>query len=173
MFGVDTSLAEIIGFQVIGGIGLALLLSMPMIAIQTSVSQADTAVATATLGFMAGLATSLSVVLGGVVFQNSMSIQHPSLAAAGLSESYLAAFSGYDAAANVNLIVTIQDPAQHRVVQNAFAWSIRNMFIMYTAFAAIGLVVSPFIKQRHMSKEHTETKTGIENMTEHKKKTGD
>jgi MFS family permease len=173
MFGVDTSLAEIIGYQVIGGIGLALLLSMPMIAIQTSVSQADTAVATATLGFMSGLATSLSVVLGGVVFQNSMSVQHPSLAAAGLSETYLAAFSGYDAAANVNLIVTVEDPAQHRAVQNAYAWSIRNMFIMYTAFAAIGLVVSPFIKQRHMSKEHTETKTGIENMTEHKGKTGD
>jgi hypothetical protein len=47
------------------------------------------------------------------------------------------------------------------------------MFIMYTAFAAVGLVVSPFIKQRHMSEEHTETKTGIENMTEHKRKTVD
>jgi MFS family permease len=173
MLGVDTSLAEIIGFQVIGGIGLALLLSTPMIAIQNSVSQADTAVATATLGFMAGLAKSLSVVLGGVVFQHSMSAQNPSLAAAGLGERYLAAFSGHEAAANVNMIVTIQDPAQHRAAQYAYSWSIRNMFIMYTAFAAVGLVVSPFIKQRHMSEEHTETKTGIENMTEHKRKTGD
>ena len=173
MFGIDTSLAEIIGFQVIGGIGLALLLSTPMIAIQNSVTQADTAVATATLGFMAGLAKSLSVVLGGVVFQDSMSARHSSLAAAGLSEDYLTSFSGYKAAANVDLIVTIQDPAQHWAVQNAYAWSIRNMFIMYTAFGAIGLVVSPFIKQRYMSKEHIETKTGIENMTEHKRNTGD
>jgi len=171
MLGIDTSLAQIIGFEIIGGIGLSLLLSTPMLAIQNNVSQADAAVGSSTLGTMRSIATSLSIVLGGVVFQDSMSAQHPSLIAAGLNESYLAAFSGYDAAANVHMIVTIQDPAQHRVVQNAYAWSIRNMFIMYTAVAAVGLLASPFIKQRHMSTEHTETKTGIANMTEHKRET--
>ena len=171
MLGIDTSLAKIIVFEVIGGIGLSLLLSTPMLAIQNNVSQANAAVATGTLGSMRSIATVLSIVLGGIVFQDSMSAQHPSLVAVGLNESYLAAFSGYDAAANVEMITTIQDPAQHRAVQNAYAWSMRNMFIMYTAVAAVGLVVSPFIKQRHMSTEHTETKTGIANMTEDKRKT--
>ena len=172
-FGIDTSLAKIIGFEIIGGIGFSLLLSTPMLAIQNNVSQADAAVATATIGFMRSIATSLSVVIGGVVFQDSMSAQHQSLVNVGLNESYLAAFSGYDAAANVEVIATIQDPAQYRAVQNAYAWSIRNMFVTYTAIAAVGLVASPFIKQRHMSTEHTETKTGIANMRENKRKTRD
>ncbi|KAL9114262.1 MAG: hypothetical protein Q9227_001684 [Pyrenula ochraceoflavens] len=170
MLGIDTSLAQIIIFQVIGGIGLSLLLSTPMLAIQNNVRQADAAVASATLGFIRSIATSLSIVLGGIVFQDSMSAQHSSLVAAGLGKSQLEAFSGYDAAANVDVIATIRNRAQHRAVQSAYAWSIRNMFIMYTAVAAIGLVASPFIKQRHMSTEHTETKTGIDNMTDHRRK---
>ena len=169
--GIDASLAKIIGFEIVGGIGLSLLLSTPMLAIQNNVKQADVAVSTSTLGFMRNIATSLSIVLGGVVFQSSMAAQHSSLVAAGLNQTYLKAFSGYQAAAKVDLIATVQDPAQHLVVQKAYEWSVRNMFIMYTAGAAIGLIASPFIKQRHMSKEHTETKTGIKNMTDHKRKT--
>lgn len=168
--GVDTTLAEIIGFQIIGGVGLSLLLTTPMLAIQNNVAQADAAVASATLGFIRSIATSMSIVLGGVVFQDSMASKSSSLAATGLSPSYLKAFSGYDAAANVDRIKTIQNPAQHIAVQKAFAWSVRNMFIMYTAVAAIGLFASPFIKQRFMSSEHTETRTGIDNMTDKKRK---
>ncbi|KAL4733133.1 MFS general substrate transporter [Aspergillus similis] len=168
-----TSLAQVIVFEVIGGIGLSLLLSTPMLAIQNNVKQADAAVATSTLGFVRSIATSLSIVLGGVVFQDSMTVQHASLVAAGLNSTYLDAFSGYDAAANVEMIATIDDPVQHHVVQSAFAWSLRNMFIMYTVAAGIGLLATPFVKQRFMSAEHTETKTGIENLTEHKKQSED
>jgi MFS family permease len=168
MFGTDTTLATIIGFQIIFGIGMSLLFQTPLMALQNSVSQADTATATATLGFIRNLATSLSIVLGGVVFQNSMTARASSLAASGLSESELGALSGYQAAANVEITRSIDDAAQRQAVEDAFAWSIRNMFIMYTCIAAAGVVASAFIKQRHMSKEHTETKTGIQNMTEQK-----
>ncbi|EFR03593.1 hypothetical protein MGYG_06587 [Nannizzia gypsea CBS 118893] len=168
---IDTSLAKVICFEIIGGVGLSLLLSTPMLAIQNNVDQADVAVASSTLGFVRSIATSLSIVLGGVVFQDSMTAKHTSLVTAGLSPAYLDAFSGYDAAANVDLVSTIKDPAQSRAVQEAYAYSMRNMFIMYTAVAGVGLLASPFIKQRHMSKEHTETKTGIANMTENKQKT--
>jgi hypothetical protein len=112
------------------------------------------------------LATSLSIVLGGVVFQNSMDARQSSLAAAGLSESVLQALSGDRAAANVDIIKSIQDAAQRLVVQDAFAWSLRNMFIMYTCLATVAMVASTFVKQRHMSTEHTETKTGIQQLTE-------
>lgn len=94
MLGVGTSLAKIIVFEVIGGIGLSLLLSTPMLAIQNNVSQADVAVATSTLGFVRSIATSLSIVLGGVVFQGIMAAQNPSLVAIGLNSTYLNAFSG-------------------------------------------------------------------------------
>ncbi|KAI2637900.1 MFS drug transporter [Hypomontagnella submonticulosa] len=165
MFGTNSTIGHIIGFQIVNGIGTAMLFQAPMISIQNSVSQADTATATATLGFIRNLATSLSLVLGGVVFQNSMAAQQPSLIAAGLSGRVLNALSPDEAAANVEIVQTIQDPAQRVAVQDAFAWSIRNMFIMYTALSAITMVGSFFIKQRRLKTEHTETKTGIENMT--------
>lgn len=169
-FGIDTSLAHIIGFQVIGGIGFSMLLITPMLALQNNVAQPDVAVATGTLSFMRSIATSLSIVLGGVVFQNSMSGQQPSLVSAGLDDAHLMSFSGHEAAASVELVASVQGPAQNRAVLNAYSVSIRNMFILYTAVAAVGLLASPFIKQRHMSEEHQETKTGIENMTAHKPK---
>ena len=42
------------------------------------------------------------------------------------------------------------------------------MFVMYTGIAAVALVSSVGVKQYHMSNEHTETKTGVEQMTERK-----
>lgn len=165
-FQTDTSIATIIGFEIIAGIGTACLFQAPMIAVQNTVSRADTASATATLAFSGNLASSLSIVLGGVVFQNSMAARQSSLAAAGLNESVLKALSGSQAAANVEIVKTIQDDMQRRVVQDAFAWSLRNMFIMYTCMAAVAMVASSFIKHRHLSMEHTETKTGIEQLTE-------
>ena len=165
-FGTDTSIARIVGFEILGSIGTALLFQTPMIAIQTAVKQADTATATATMGSIRNFATSLSIVLGGVVFQNSMAARQSSLAAAGLSKSVLEALSGDQAAANVEIVKTIQDPALRHTVQDAFAWSLRNMFIMYTCIPAVAIVASAFIKQRHMSAEHTETKTGIPQSTE-------
>ncbi|RDA88871.1 hypothetical protein CP532_5408 [Ophiocordyceps camponoti-leonardi (nom. inval.)] len=169
MFGTDTTLGTIVGFQIVFGFGMSLLFQTPTMALQNSVSQADTATAMATLSFMRSLGTSLSTVLGGVVFQNSMTIRSSFLAASGLGKPQLEALSGYQAAANVHISQTIDDPAQRQAVKEAFAWSIRNMFIMYTCIAAVGVLASVFVKQRHMSKEHTETKTGIENMTEKKR----
>ena len=165
-FGTDTSIAKIAGFEIIGGIGIAFLFQAPMLAIQNTVSQADTASATATMGFMSNIATSLSLVLGGVVFQNSMTARQSSLAAAGLGKSILEALSGDQAAANVGITKTIQDAAQRHVVLDAFAWSLRKMFIMFTCIPAVAMVASVFVKQRSLRMEHTETKTGIPQLTE-------
>ncbi|KAL8649126.1 MAG: hypothetical protein Q9210_004586, partial [Variospora velana] len=117
-----SSLAQIIGFQVVAGLGSGLLFEPPLIAIQAHVSQADTATATATFGFILNLATSISVVLGGVIFQNGMRNRGAVLSAAGLSPELVQEFSGGDAAANVMAIAEIVDVAQQRVVKEAFAW---------------------------------------------------
>ncbi|KAF3768043.1 MFS general substrate transporter [Cryphonectria parasitica EP155] len=164
-FGVDTSVAQILGLEIMGGLGPALLFQGPMVAIQTTVSQSDTAAATASLGFIRSLAMALSVVVGGVVFQNSMDAQQASLAAAGVSESVLEALSGSQAAANVDITQSIQDPSQRAAVLEAFASSMRNMFIMYTCLAALAMVASTMIKHRKLNTEHTETKTGIQQLT--------
>ncbi|EFW20971.1 conserved hypothetical protein [Coccidioides posadasii str. Silveira] len=163
-FWTDTPLARIIGIQIVGGTGTALLFQTPLLAIHNSVSQSEVASATASLAFIRSLATSVSVVVGGAVFQNSMTTRHSSLVAAGLSDSVLDALAGDQAAANVGIVATISDATQRRAVQDAFAWSVRNIFILYTCVAGITVVASIFIKQKHMSTEHTETKTGIENL---------
>ncbi len=163
-FGTDTSIAVIVGLEIIGSFVPALLFQAPLVAIQNSVSQEDTAAATASWGLIRSVAMSLSVVVGGVVFQNSMEARQSSLAAAGLSESVLEALSGSQAAANVGITQSIQDSSQRQVVLEAFAWSLRNMFILYTALAAVAMIVSVFIKHQNLSTEHTETKTGIKQL---------
>ncbi|KAI5362398.1 putative major facilitator superfamily, MFS transporter superfamily [Septoria linicola] len=163
--GTDTSLPEVIGFHIISGAGIALLFQTPMLAIHNTVAQSDVASAGSTLGFLRALATSVSVVLGGVVFQNSMNTQHSALVGAGLDPSTLDALSGNTAAANVDIVKTVGNALQKRAIKEAFAFSIRNIFIMYTSIAGMTVIASLFVKQRHMSTEHTETKTGIDNMS--------
>ncbi|KAJ4424724.1 hypothetical protein N0V82_000652 [Gnomoniopsis sp. IMI 355080] len=164
LFGTDTSVATIVGLEIFGALGPSLLFQGPMVSIQNSVSQADTAAATAALGFIRISAMSLSVVVGGVVFQNSMNTKQPLLAAAGLNGTVLDALSGSEAAANVNIAGFDLDDSQRRVVLDAFAWSMRNMFIMYTCLAAVAMIASVSIKHRRLNTEHTETKTGIQQL---------
>lgn len=162
----NSSLGMILGFEVIAGIGAGLLFEPPMIALQAAVRQDDVATATATFGFVRNLATSMSIVIGGVVIQNSMAMRRPQLMAAGLSPSLLNDFTGGDAAANVEIIKTITDLGQREAVKEAFAYSLRNMWILMTAVAGVGLLVSVFVARTHLSEDHVETTTGIKEKTE-------
>ena len=164
-FWTNTPLARIIGFQIMGGTGTGLLFQTPMLAIHNTIKQADVASATAALAFLRSLSTSVSIVAGGTVFQNSMNARQDTLAAAGLSKSVLDALSGVHAAANVGIVKTIEDAAQRRAAQDAFAWSVRNIFILYTSVAAVTVLASVFVKQGHMSTEHQETKTGLDHLS--------
>lgn len=159
-FGIDTSLATLLGLQVVAGTGTALLFQTPKRVIQNSVSQPDTASAIAALASVGNIATAFSVTLGGVVFQNSIAARQSTFV--GLNTTAREAFLPAHAAASIGLIKTLPDP---RILQEAFAWSIRNMFIFYTGIASVTIVASVFMKQEPMSSEHTETKTGIENLT--------
>ncbi|KAJ5669499.1 Efflux pump dotC [Penicillium macrosclerotiorum] len=159
--GVGSSLGEIVGYQIIGGVGAGFLFQTPIIAIQAMVSQEETATATATLGFIRNMATACSIVLGGVVFQNSMSEMKGSLLASGMSESLAEQMSGSSAAANIEIIKEITNVTQLQAVREAFAWSTRNMWILYTCMSAIGLLASGFIAKAHLNKEHVETITGL------------
>ncbi|KAL2816553.1 MFS drug transporter [Aspergillus granulosus] len=164
--GRETGLGAIIAFQIVGGIGTAMLFQTPMLAIQNSVTHAaDTASATATLGLMRNLATSFSIVLGGVVFSDGMNRQRGGLVAAGLDTAVLDKLAGDSAAANVDIVKFITDEMQNVAVSDAYAWSMRNMFIFYTGIAGVAVVAAVFIKQREMKREHVETKTGIGELT--------
>lgn len=160
-----SSVGEIAGFELVAGIGSGFLFESPLIAIQAMVSQADTATATATFGFIRNIAMSTSIVVGGVAFQNSMDSRVPALQAAGLDNTLIQAFGYGDAAANVELIRTVKDIGQKQAVQDAYAGSLSIVWTVFTVIAGVGLLGSVFMKHRDLATDHTETVTGIEKMT--------
>jgi len=151
--------AKIIIFQIVAGIGVGPNFQSPLIALQSKVAPKDIATATATFGFVRNLATAISVVIGGVVFQNEMNKRSASLTAQ-LGPELAATLSGGSAGANVGVISSLP-PAQRTIAQNAFYGSLRTMWIIYVAFAALGVFVSLFIGANKLSKEHQVTKTGL------------
>ena len=162
-FSASSSVGMVIGYQIVGGIGMGLLFEAPLIAIQATVPQDDVATATSTFGFVRTLASSLSVVIGGVIFQSSMAIRVKALAIppVNLAPNFLGALSDGAAAANVAVVGLIHNPVQKLAVKDAFAWSLRNMWIFYACLAGLAIVSNLFIERQHLSKLHIETKTGL------------
>lgn len=160
-FDAYTSTAKVIGFLMIGGSGSGLLFEAPLIAIQSQVNQQDVASATATLSFIRNIALSISTIIGGTIFQNSMNSQGGALRAAGLPQDLLNRLDGESAMANVMLPATLENPDWELATKQAFAYATRNMWITYTVFAFLAFVASIFVDAAHLGTEHQETVTGI------------
>lgn len=161
IFSPTTSIPSIIGIELLAGLGAGCLFEPPLIALHAFVHQDRTASATSTLGFTRNVAQALSLVLGGVVVQNSIDLRIPALLKQGVSSSVVGLFSDGMAAANVMVIATIEDPGQRGAVKEAFVWGLKNMWVMYTCLSVLACVTSLFIGKRVLGKAHTETKTGL------------
>ena len=151
--------SKIIIYQMVAGIGVGPNFQSPLIALQNHVARHDIAVATGTFGFVRQLATSMSVVLGGVVFQNILSKKGPELARQ-LGPEAAARLSGANLESSTNFIKNLP-PAQKLIADQAITSSLRTMFIFYTAIAAFGLFLSAFIKKKALSSVHEKSKTGL------------
>ncbi|RHZ43902.1 MDR family MFS transporter [Aspergillus thermomutatus] len=156
-----SSPTEIIILQIISGAGSAILFEPPLIALQSLIAQEDTASGTAMLGFIRTMAMSVSIVAGGVIFQNSMADKRGLLEHAGLMDEQASQLTGASAAASTEIIKSISDPEKARVIADAFSSSLRNIWIMYTCVAGLALIASVFIVKNPLSEEHTETRTGL------------
>ncbi|OAL55788.1 hypothetical protein IQ07DRAFT_498789 [Pyrenochaeta sp. DS3sAY3a] len=159
-FDVNTSWAKIIIYQIIAGIGVGPNFQSPLIALQSLVPKRDIATATATFGFTRNLGSAISVVVGSVVFNNEMKSKQSQLVAA-LGPQTASSFGGGSAGANVGLIQSLPED-QKTLARKAFSDSLSTMWILYVAFAAVGIVVSLLITKNKLDKVHEETKTGIE-----------
>ena len=157
----STSLAAIIVIQVITAVGSGSLLQPPMIAVQANVSQRETASATSTFSFIRNLSQAMSIVIGGAIFSNSMTAQQGRLESEGLPANVTHIFSGADAAANVDKLALIMDPQQRHLIQDAYALSLRNMWIFYACIAACSILAALLIRPHELSTEHIETQTGL------------
>jgi len=105
------------------------------------------------------IATSMSVVIGGVIFQNQM-IKKAGLLAASLGPQAAQQLGGGNAGANVQVVDALP-PAPREVARMAFASSLSTMWIVYTAFAAVGLLTAFLIGKQTLSRDHQETATGL------------
>ncbi|KAA8574729.1 hypothetical protein MFRU_049g00190 [Monilinia fructicola] len=152
--------SKIIIYQIIAGIGVGPNFQSPLIALQTLVQRSDIATATATFGFTRNLSTSISVVVGSVVFQNEMQKRGAELVSA-LGSSIASELGGGSAGASVDIVKALP-PAEREVARDAYWESLRIMWVIYVAFAALGLAISFAIGQHVLSKEHEVTKVGLE-----------
>ncbi|KAI1484647.1 major facilitator superfamily domain-containing protein [Biscogniauxia mediterranea] len=162
MLGAKVNWAKLIIFEIIAGIGVGPNFQSPLIALQSGLQGRDIASATGTFMFIRQLATSISVVVGGVVFQNGMEKQYSYLLAE-LGPELAGQLTGGSAAANVELVASLQGQ-QGDIARAAYWNSLRTMWIMYAAFAGAGLLISPLVGQKKLSKEHTEHKTGLHSL---------
>ncbi|KAK3054433.1 hypothetical protein LTR09_004701 [Extremus antarcticus] len=159
-FDANSSWTKLIIYQIISGLGTGPIFQAPIIALQAHINPRDIATATATLGFVRQLATSTSVVIGEVVFQNEMKKKASTLIRA-LGPKLAKQLGGGNAGAESQLIDSLP-MGQRSVVRVAFADSLMPMWAMYTAFAGAGLLSAFFIARKKLTAQHEETKTGME-----------
>ncbi|KAJ6441330.1 cyanamide hydratase [Purpureocillium lavendulum] len=126
--GMEKNWARLVSFQIVGGIGVGMNFEGPLLAVQAVVPPGDVAAATTTMGFTRTISTAISVVIGGVVFQNEMNTKKAGLVAE-LGEELAARFDGVNASANVELVRSLP-PMQQAAVQTAYHESMRSMWIM-------------------------------------------
>lgn len=154
-----TSWTKVIIYQVICGLGTGPLFQGPLIALQSHLKGYDAAVGTATYGFIRNIATSMSVVLGGVVFQNELAKKQGMLEQV-LGPDTAQQFAGSSFGATTNVLRSLP-PEQKRALDQAYASSLSIMWVFYVAFAALLIVVSLFITKVELSKNHEKTRTGV------------
>lgn len=132
-FGPRLVLWKIVVYQFIAGIGSGPLFQAPMIAFQNSLKPENVAAGNAALAFLKNLATSLSLVIGGVVAQS------------GLGDLRLS-----DSSSNAEA----EDDGGGTVDRVAFVAGLSNMWIFYTAVCGIMTIASLTIKKRRLGDEH-------------------
>ncbi|UPL02180.1 hypothetical protein LCI18_013114 [Fusarium solani-melongenae] len=161
MIGLDLNLnwSKLIPFQIVSGIGVGMNFEGPLLAVQTVVPHKDVAAATTAMSFVRTIATAISAVIGGVLFQNEMKGKKQTLVD-GLGPQLARFFDGATASASVDLVKTLPSE-QQLIVRRAFFYSLNKMWIMYTAFSGVGLLLGFFIRAQHLSKEHEAAELGI------------
>jgi len=158
--------SKIIIFQLVAGLGVGPNFQAPLLALQNGVARRDIATATATFGFVRNLATSIGVVIGGVIFQNGIQRQEETLRARlGNSANLLL---GGKAGANVFLIDRLP-VALRLIAREVLSIALRDIWILAVSLSAVGCFVCIFIRKTTMSREHQAVKTGLEAEEQHRK----
>ena len=115
-------------FEIVVGSGVGMNIEAPIIAAQATTTVRDTAAVSTMMGFFRSIATAVSVVIGGVIFQNEMDKANPSLVDE-LGQKLASQFNGSQVTASVGLIATLPQP-QQTIVRQACFGSLRLVWVM-------------------------------------------
>ncbi|KAK2794270.1 hypothetical protein FQN50_009925 [Emmonsiellopsis sp. PD_5] len=151
---------RLIIYQIISGIGIGPNFQSPLIALHARVRQSEVASVTTTHGFIRQLATSSSVVLGGVVYQNVVRQSAQKLVAA-LGPELAGSFLNSIGNSRADKLGGLSGE-QRAVVLGVYSDAFSRVWIFYTAISGLGSVFSLFIRRKELSKEHEVTRTGLE-----------
>jgi hypothetical protein len=145
VMGATTPLPSLVAIEAVAAMGIGAVFQAPLIAYQAMVDASDMAGATALFGFIRSLSTSISVVIGGVVFQNSMREHSDKLSAVLGNASLAQDFSAANATSSV-LVVQTLSLAQQSSVKAAYLASLQAMWKMYAVVGGCGFVAALFMK---------------------------
>ncbi|KAL5043108.1 hypothetical protein BDW71DRAFT_210567 [Aspergillus fruticulosus] len=151
---------RIIIYEIISGLGLGPLFQAPIIAIFSLTKPADTASAAATVFFMRDIATAMSIVFGGVIFQNRIRAYRADISAVVDDELSELILSG--GATTASERIRELPKAARAVVRDRYNLALRSEWIFYTALSGVALILGVFISKQVLSREHQVHKTGLD-----------
>jgi len=142
----DSSTGMWVGFQLLVGIGLGLLMAAPRFAVMAPLPVSLNAQVLAFFTFCRWFAAAWGLTIGSAILQNELEKKLPA--------DFLAGFPGKGVELTYNVIPTIGGLAEplRGQVQTAFADSLRVIWIAMVAFSGAGLVASLFLKEIEMHK---------------------
>lgn len=126
--GFKKNLIKLFVFEVVAGVGVGMNIEAPIIAAQAATTIHDTAAVTSTMGFFRSIATAISVVIGGVIFQNQMKAAKSQLIDQ-LGPRLASQFDGSQASANIEIIGTLLEN-QQVVLRKVYFEALRTVWIM-------------------------------------------
>ena len=143
----DTNLDKrvMVSAQAVLGIGVGMVLTSINVGVQAISKVEDSAMSASMYGFMWSLGMPVGIAVGGTVFQNGM--------ASRLRYFGLSAHIAYDAESYVYKLRTMAPSDTKRAILDAYSHGFCGTWILMTAVAGSGLLVSFFIKKFDMNKD--------------------
>ncbi|KAK0726514.1 major facilitator superfamily domain-containing protein [Apiosordaria backusii] len=154
------NLGKLFGYEILAGVGVGMNIEGPILAAQAAASELDTAAVIGAMGFARSMATAVSVVVGGVIFQNGMDGRNGELVQT-LGEELAKRFGGGEAAGSIEWIALL-DREHQQVVRAAYFESLRMVWIMYVAFAGFATLLTLLVRGRKLNEEHKAVVLGVE-----------
>ncbi|KAJ5701347.1 hypothetical protein N7488_008895 [Penicillium malachiteum] len=144
----ETKTVTWVFLNLVGGIGIGMVLPSVALAVQASANEETLGVAVATSTFFRGFGQSIGVAIGGVIFQNMMEstmLGNPALKS-------LATEYSQDASGAVEMIRVMQDGVVKQELKEAYARSLKFVWAFGCAVSGLTFLMSLFTKSYDLNR---------------------